>query len=44
MDLVHWWMQDNGIASAADAQAVLQSIRGKPAKQDAANEVYVLTA
>jgi hypothetical protein len=44
MDLVHWWMQDNNIASAADAQAVLQSLRGTPAEQAAANEVYVLTA
>lgn len=44
MDLVHWWMQDNNIASAADAQAILQSLRGSPVEQAAANEAYVLTA
>jgi hypothetical protein len=44
MDIVHRWMRDNGIASAADAHAVLQSVRGKQPEHEAANEAYVLTA
>ena len=44
MDIVHRWMRDNGIASAADAHAVLQSVRGKQPEHEAANEAYALTA
>lgn len=49
MDIVHRWMRDNNIASAADAQNLARTIYGQAFEQadtseTAANEAYVLTA
>jgi hypothetical protein len=44
MDIVHRWIRDNNIASAADAQNLARAIYGQVSEQAAANEAYALTA
>lgn len=48
MDVVHRWMRDNNLASAADAENLVRAIYGKvpqqASEQTAANETFALTA
>jgi hypothetical protein len=44
MDVIHRWMRDNNMEKRIDAENELRQIYGIAAAQEAANEVYELTA